>query len=89
MGRSTYHSKSGRFTSPDAAHTVTRGGERYQMVRQLRRIGGKPEPAQEPEDKVVDTVEEAKAKQAVAAFLTSSPGWTSLHDVVGAAFGEE
>lgn len=86
----TYHGKNGRFTSQNSAHTVTRGGERFKMVRQLRRIGGKaPEPAPEPSKDVVDTVEEAKAKEAMAAFLSASPGWTPLHDIVGVAFGEK
>jgi len=86
----TYHGKSGRFTSQNTAHTVTRGGERFKMVRQLRRIGGKaPEPASEPSKDVVDTVEEAKAKEVMALFLSTSPGWTSFHDVMGSVFGEE
>ena len=85
----TYHGKSGRFTSQRSAHTVTKSGERFKMVRQLRRIGGKPEPVEEPEEAVVDTVEEAKAKEALTAFLSASPGWTSLHNIMGAAFDEE
>lgn len=83
----TYHGKNGRFTSQASAHTVTRGGERFKMVRQLRRIGGKaPEPSPEPEKDVVDTVEEAKVKETLAAFLGASPGWTPLHDIMGVAF---
>ena len=85
----TYHGKSGRFTSQRSAHTVTRGGERFKMVRQLRRIGGKaPEPEPEPDKDVVDTVEEAKAKEALAMFVSASPGWTPFHDIMGVAFDE-
>jgi hypothetical protein len=84
-----YHGRNGRFTSAGAAHTVTKGGERFRMVRQLRRIGGKPEAPQEPEDDVLDTVEEAKAKQLMASFVTAAPGWKLLDDVVDAAFGKE
>jgi len=69
---------------------VTKGGERFKMVRQLRRIGGKaPEPEPEPDKDVVDTVEEAKAKEALATFLSTSPGWTPLHDIMGEAFDKE
>ena len=90
MAKPTYHGKSGKFTSPSSAHTVTRGGERFRMVRQLRRIGGKPKPDVEPEgDDVADTVEAAKAKEDLASFLVTSPGWMPLHEVVEAAFGPE
>jgi hypothetical protein len=88
MSRTTFHGKSGRFTSPRSAHTVTKGGERFKMVRQLRRIGGKA-PAPEPEADVADTVEAAKAKEEMAMFVAASPGWIPLHDVMGAAFGED
>ena len=84
----TYHGKSGRFTSQRSAYTVTKAGERFKMVRQLRRIGGKPEPVEEPEEAVVDNVEEAKVKEALSTFLSTSPGWTPLHDVLGVAFSE-
>lgn len=84
----TYHGRNGRFTSAGSAHTVTKDGERFRMVRQLRRIGGKPEAPQEPEDDVLDTVEEAKAKQMMASFVTAAPGWKLLDDVVDAAFGD-
>jgi hypothetical protein len=83
----TFHGKSGRFTSQQSAHTVTKAGERFKMVRQLRRIGGKA-PAPEPTSDVVDTVEEAKVKEAMASFLGASPGWTQFHDIMGVAFGE-
>jgi len=85
--RQTFHAKNGRFTSQNSAHTVTRGGERFKMVRQLRRIGGRP-PEPEPENDVVDTVEEAKAKELVTSFLTVSPGWARLDDIVEGVFGE-
>ena len=84
----TYHAKNGRFTAQHSAHTVTRDGERFKMVRQLRRIGGKTtEPEQEPANDVVDTVEEAKAKEVVTSFLCASPGWIPLHGIVDVAFG--
>ena len=87
----TFHAKNGRFTSRRSAHTVTRGGERFKMVRQLRRIGGKkpPEPEPEASDDVVDSVEEAKVKEAMAVFLSASPGWTPLHNVMDAVFGDD
>jgi hypothetical protein len=88
MSRTTYHSKSGRFTSQNSAHTVTRGGERFKMVRQLRRIGGKT-PLPEPESDIPDTVEGAKAKEEMVRFLLAPPGWKLLHDVVGAVFDKE
>lgn len=86
-GRSTFHGRNGRFTSAGAAHTVTKDGERYRMVRQLRRIGGKPEEPQGSENEVLDTVEEAKAKQMMASFVNAAPGWTLLSDLVDTAFG--
>jgi len=45
-----------------------------------------PEP--EPESDVVDTVEEAKAKEFVTSFLAVSPGWARLDDIVEGVFGE-
>jgi len=83
----TYHGNDGRFTSQRSAHTVTKGGERFKMVRQLRRIGGKPNI--EPENDVVDTVEASKAKEEMAMFLSSSPGWIQLHDIMGVAFDDK
>lgn len=80
----TYHGRNGRFTSANSAHTVTKNGERFKMVRQLRRIGGRP--SVEPESDVIDNVEDAKAKEEMAMFLSSSPGWTPLCDVLDAAF---
>lgn len=34
----TYHRKDGKFSSPDSAHFVVRDGEKYKIVRQLRRV---------------------------------------------------
>jgi len=90
-GRVTYHGRDGRFTRSQSAHTVTREGERFKMVRQLRRIGPRmsPEPPPEDSDSEVATEEEVEATRALRGLLAASPGWTSLHSVTEAVFGRE
>lgn len=89
-GRSTYHGKDGRFTRSRSANTVTKEGERFKMVRQLRRIGPKPAPEAPPEDvePEASTEEESEAARSLAGILTASPGWTSMNDVTEAVFGK-
>lgn len=43
----TYHAKTGKFCNADAAHTVVKGGERYKVVRQHRRVNI-PKPVIDP-----------------------------------------
>lgn len=57
----TYHGKDGKFTKSHRAHTVTRGGERFKPVRQLRRIkGAKTRSKKKKEENVVSAVEPAR-----------------------------
>jgi hypothetical protein len=90
-GRTTYHGRDGRFTRSRAAHTVTRGGERFKMVRQLRRIGPKaaPEPPEDAPEDEAPTEEEVEARRSLNSLLSASPGWTSLNNVTEAIFGKE
>jgi len=89
-GRSTFHGKDGRFTRSRAAHTVTREGERFKMVRQLRRIGPRLAPEAPPEDVEPEapTEEASEAARSLVGLLAASPGWTSMHNVTEAVFGE-
>ena len=87
--RATYHGRDGKFTRSHSAHTVTREGSRFKMVRQLRRMGAKPAPESPPEDVGGDiaTEEEVGAARSLRSFLAASPGWIPLHSVTEAVFG--
>ena len=93
--RTTYHNRTGRFTSAGGAHTVTRDGQRFLMVRALRPMKGavqrtaEPAPADAPVSQgdassadVAEAIGVAKAKAALSSILTSSPGWIPLHECV-------
>jgi hypothetical protein len=93
--RTTYHAKHGRFTSVGGAHTVTRDGQRFLMVRSLRPMKGAAsrEAGPAPTDAevsqgvpvaadVAEAIGVAKAKAALASILMSSPGWIPLHECV-------
>jgi len=95
--RTTYHTKAGRFTSSGGAHTVTRDGQRFLMVRSLRLMKGaasrSPEPVATDADvsqgvaapaDVAEAIVVAKAKAALASLLSASPGWVPLHECVPA-----
>ena len=83
----TYHDGKGRFSSQFGAHTVTREGVRYKVVRQLRTIKGKKEKAVEPED-VIETMERARAKASLAMVLSASPGWVPVHELATGRLAE-
>jgi len=63
LDEATYHSKSGKFTNPKAAHTVTKGGERFKVVRQLRRM--KPPQKMKPDLGLDDEKSAPKPKAAI------------------------
>lgn len=50
MMATTYHGKNGKFCKADSAKTVVKGGERFKVVRQHRRVCPKPRPATERKD---------------------------------------
>jgi hypothetical protein len=67
----SYHGKSGKFSSKASAHTVSKGGERFKVVRQYRRIKGSSEQRvgkhqrkMKSHEKVVEVVEAAKLRAA-------------------------
>lgn len=71
----SYHSKNGKFTTKAAAHTVSKGGERFKVVRQYRRIKGGGEQVAthqrktQSHEKVVEAIELAKARTAAVRGL--------------------
>lgn len=92
MGKPTYHAKTGKFTSTASAHTVTRDGQRFLMVRSLRPM----KTAMKDSDPVAsvdanvtqgatdagvaEAISIAKAKAALISILTASPGWIPVHE---------
>jgi len=85
--RSTYHASNGKFTNSRSAHSVTRGGQRYKMVRQLRAMKmhqAVTRAEDEPKnDDVIETLAHARAMASVAMLLSASPGWIPIHDILG------
>lgn len=76
MSHHTYHRKDGKFTNKKAAHTVTKDGERFKVVRQYRRIkGGRGEKVSDHQrkmvshEKVVEAIERAKTRVAAVRRL--------------------
>ena len=82
--RQTIHGKDGRFTSYNRAHTVTKDGERFQMVRTLEPIKtqGDGDKANDPPD--ASTAEGVvQVKQKVHDLSQRiAPQWIALSEVV-------
>lgn len=78
----TYHDKSGRFTSKSGATTAVRDGERLKVVRQLRRLHRAKK--ESSHDKVMRTVLQANLAKAKAGLLgeLTAPGFINVHDVL-------
>jgi len=78
MGRKTFHSKSGRFTSFNRANIVTQDGEKFKMVRTLEPI---EPPDNAPDAATAEAVVQVKKK--VADFANRiAPHWIALDEVV-------
>lgn len=78
----SHHDKKGRFTSPDRAHTVSKEGERYKVVRQLRRMKPKKRPARERATEAIMRERRQLQRFALIGAL-SGPGWVNLHEAFG------
>jgi hypothetical protein len=77
----SYHDKKGKFSSASSAHSVSKGGHRYKVVRQHRRIG--PSKRKSPRQVAEDAIRQAnvaRQKAALTGALTG-PGWISVKQV--------
>ena len=74
----TYHGKKGKFCKRDSAHTVTKDGARYKVVRQHRRMAVS---RRQKAEELVQRLSVAKQRAALTGAL-SAPGWINLHDIV-------
>lgn len=90
MAKSTYHSRNGRFSSSSSAHSVTKEGERYKVVRQHRRIGPlkKGKSPRQTAEEAVHRANIARQKAALTGAL-AGPGWINVKQVFEAATGGE
>ena len=81
----SYHGKDGKFSSAVSAHSVSRGGERFKVVRQHRRIGPakKARSAKQTAEDAVRRAALARQKAALLGALTG-PGWVNVHEVLEA-----
>ena len=79
----SYHGKDGKFSSATSAHTVSKGGERFKVVRQHRRIGPskKAKSARQTAEDAVRRATIARQKAALVGALTG-PGWVNLHEAM-------
>ncbi len=82
--RITHHSMSGQFCGAGSASTVTKDGERYKVVRQHRKMGGKKK-CPKVADSVLAQVEAAQSKSAAARARGRLTGWVSMHEVLNAS----
>lgn len=86
----SYHDKRGRFTSYNRAHTVTKGGERFKMIRKLEPLS-LPADAESSSDESKDapsTEEAVEVERSLRGLLAASPGWAPLYSVTEAVFGK-
>jgi len=83
MSATTYHDKKGKFCDPDSAHLVTKGGDRYKVVRQHRRVGGSKKSSQRETVDPFRRVEFAKQRAAMLGKL-AGPGWVNLSEGIAA-----
>jgi hypothetical protein len=81
----SYHGKDGKFSSAASAHTVSKGGERFKVVRQHRRIGPskKAKSARQTAEDAIRRTTLARQKAALLGAL-SGPGWVNLHEALEA-----
>jgi hypothetical protein len=77
----SYHDKKGKFSSATGAHSVSKNGERFKVVRQHRRIG--PSKRKSKREAVEDAVRRstvARQRAALTGALTG-PGWINVRRV--------
>lgn len=76
----SHHDKKGRFTSKANAHTVSKGGERYKVVRQLRRM--KPKKRRSDRERATEALQRENRQLQRFALLgaLSAPGWVNVHE---------
>lgn len=76
----SFHDKNGRFTTADQAHIVVKGGERYKVVRQLRRM--KKIVRKPPAERATEAI--AKSRRELQRFALmgalSAPGFVNVHE---------
>lgn len=89
----TSHDEHGRFCPTHKALTVTKNGERYKPVRQLRKIKGngsktrsKHKPPQE--ETVISVIGASRDREAVDAMLEPSGQWQTVAEVLPKALRE-
>lgn len=70
--RVTYHSSLGKFCAPDSAKLVVKGGQKFKVVRQHRRIGERDE--------------RTRRRAALLASMPKRK-WVSISEVVGKTGG--
>lgn len=77
----TYHDKRGKFCPPESASLVNKGGDRFKVVRQHRRIRKK----RNPRDVAEDLVQQSNRRLQRLAMLgaLTAPGFVNLSDVLG------
>ncbi len=80
MSHTTFHGKSGRFSSVGSAHSVTKGGERFKVVRQHRRM--------KPKNPGKTSVNQSKRKltKETLARMVAAQGRGSLIDHLGRSY---
>jgi len=78
----SYHAKDGKFSSAVSAHSVSKGGERFKVVRQHRRIGpSKKRSKRRAAEDAVARSNLARQRAALTGAL-SGPGWIPVRQVV-------
>jgi len=77
----SYHDQKGRFSSATSAHTVSKNGERFKVVRQHRRIG--PSKRKNKRQAVEDLVVRSNIARQKAALTGAfaGPGWININRV--------
>lgn len=83
MAHTTFHGKKGRFSSASSAHTVTKNGERYKVVRQHRKMKPKsPGKSKKMAKETIDLMVIARSKIGLVGLMDGVP-YVSLRDLLG------
>jgi hypothetical protein len=77
----SFHDKKGKFSSAASAHSVSKGGERFKVIRQHRRIGpSKKKSPRQVAEEAIQRANVARQKAALTGALTG-PGWITIEQV--------